>query len=118
MERLQTLADYLGTAPADGQPAEPDLADIAGDPKAFCKAVINSREFRNYIKNGLIAGSIPPAILTRVMDTAEWPAAAKRVEHTGKDGEPVEIIRRIVRVIIDPKDAEAAAVVAQTKTVH
>ena len=97
--KLQSLAEYLGTAPgpAETTDVEPQLVDV-NDPKAFALAVINSRDFRQYIVNQLTLGDLPPAILVRLMDYA-WGKPVERVEHTGKDGGPVvtEIRRVIVR---------------------
>lgn len=104
MEKFQSLADYLGVegAPSGGQPAKPvtHLEDIAGDAKAFCDAVLNSFEFRQYIVHGLILGSIPAAVMIRVMDMAGWQKPPERHEVTGRDGQPIETITEVRRVIV------------------
>ncbi len=69
--------------------------------KEFCTAVLESIEFRRYIADGIRSQIIPSAILTRIMDHG-WGKPPDRVELTGKDGEPVKTVTRIVRVIIDP----------------
>lgn len=69
---MQSLADFLGVGhPLPDTAPQPRLEDIS-DPKEFAVAVLNSQEFRSYIVNGLILGSIPSAILVRVMDLAGW----------------------------------------------
>lgn len=104
MEKFQSLADYLGVSDElpSTQLAEPRLVDIS-DPTAFARAVLESREFRQYIVSGLTLGNLPgfTSILQRLMDAAgNWPKASSRVEHTGKDGEPIvtEVRRVVVRV--------------------
>jgi len=102
---MQSLADFLGVNPLrDAQPDAPPeqtLVDIT-DPTAFARAVLESREFRQYIVSGLTLGNLPgfTSILQRLMDAAgNWPKATSRIEHTGKDGDPIvtEVRRVIVR---------------------
>ncbi len=98
VQKIQTLADYLGTdAPVAPDPDGPRLEDIA-DSRAFAIAVLGSREFRTYIVSCLTLGTIPPALLMRMMDYA-WGKPPDRIEHTGKDGAPIvtEVRRVIVR---------------------
>jgi hypothetical protein len=67
--------------------------------KAFAEAILNSFEFRQYIISGLAAGDLAPAVLTRLMDHG-WGKPPERVEHTGKDGKPIESITEVRRVIV------------------
>jgi hypothetical protein len=99
--KVQSLADYLGTSAPTAEPSGPVLEDISNS-EEFAKALLNSREFRCYIVNGLVLGCLPPAVLIRVMDLAGWMKPPDRVEHTGKDGGPIAITK-IVREIVDPK---------------
>ncbi len=110
MEKLQTLADYLGTADEIAVYDGPRLEDIT-DSKTFALAVLNSHEFRSYIVNSLVLGTIPPAILTRMMDYA-WGKAPERIEHTGKDGSPIvtEVRRVIVRVPLSDDEEDSPSV--------
>ena len=78
----------------------PRLEDIAGDAETFCKAVLNSYEFRQYIVHSLTLGSIPAAVMIRIMDTAGWQKPPDRVEHTGKDGQPIETVTEVRRIVI------------------
>ena len=107
MEKVQSLADYLlqiGALPAPPVPEPASegsrviLEDIV-DAKAFSEALLNSREFRLYIINSLTLGTLPAPILTRVMDYA-WGKPADRVEVTGKDGQPVQTVTEVRRVIV------------------
>lgn len=81
---MQSLADFLGVQdgqePVRQEPG-PRLEDIS-DPKEFAEAVLNSREFRNYIVNGLILGNVAgfASILIRIMDLAGWQKPPERVE--------------------------------------
>jgi len=113
---MQSLADFLGTAPSDGHP-EPDFYDKKLTAKEFCEAVLNSLEFRRYIVNGLTLGVIPPAILLRIADYG-WGKPIERVEHTGVDGGPVvtEIRRVIVKAQLDVE--EESVHVAQKQVTH
>lgn len=104
---MQSLAEFLGTTPEAPASETQQLEDIAGDAKTFCEAVLNSFEFRQYIVHGLTLGSLPPAILIRVMDMAGWQKPPERVEHTGRDGQPIETITEVRRVVVRvPQDEQ------------
>jgi len=108
---MQSLADFLGVNPLPDAPQEPTLVDIT-DPAAFARAVLESREFRQYIVTGLTLGNLPgfTSILQRLMDAAgNWPKATSRIEHTGKDGDPIvtEVRRVIVRAETSFDDEKA-----------
>jgi hypothetical protein len=98
-EKFISLADYLGLEPGTPANPEPDerqaLERLTG--KDFAQAVLDSLEFRRYILDGLRFSSIPAAVLCRLMDHG-WGKAPDRVEHTGKDGEP--IVTEVRRVVI------------------
>lgn len=98
----KSLAELLGLAQPE-PPAEPSLVDIT-DAKAFGKAVMESREFRQYIVDGLRLGNLPgfSSILGRFMDHVLG-KAPDRVEHTGKDGQPIETVTEIRRVLVRPQ---------------
>ena len=83
---------------AEPAPVFDPLLDVP-DGKAFSIALLNSREFRQYILNSLTLGTIPPDIITRVMDYG-WGRPADRVEHTGKDGQPIETVTEVRRIIV------------------
>jgi hypothetical protein len=101
---MQSLAEFLGTSPAATETA-PRLEDIT-DSKTFALAVLSSAEFRSYIVNSLTLGSLPAAVITRMMDYA-WGKPVDRVEHTGKDGSPIEMITEVRRVIVRvPQETE------------
>lgn len=119
MEKFQTLADYLGTAPvADGAAPVQRLEDISGDAEKFCKAVLDSFEFRQYIVHGLTLGSIPAAVMLRIMDKAGWQKPPEQIEHTGKDGKPIEITE-VRRVIVQAKALPADSATKDTsRSVH
>lgn len=105
MEKPQSLAEFLGTAPTgatDERLHETRLEDISGDAEKFCKAVLDSYEFRQYIIHGLTLGSIPAAVMIRVMDMAGWQKPPERIEHTGKDGQPIETITEVRRIVVRP----------------
>lgn len=96
---MKTLAEHLGVV--DPRPVEKQskddfdtLIDVT-DPVDFCKRVVASREFRQYVLSGIVLGDLPPAVMTRIIDHA-WGKPAERVEHTGK----VEMITEVRRVVV------------------
>ena len=105
----QSLADYLGVGlPTDPkqEPTALDAVDVT-DPKAFAEAVLGSREFRRFVVDGLLTGELAPGIITRLMDHA-WGVPPKKLELTGKDGQPIvtEVRRVIVRApLLEDEDA-------------
>ena len=95
---MKSLAEFLGVEDPKPEP-EFDLIECKHfTAKEFCEAVVNSREFRQYIMNGIRLGDIPPQIMGRIIDHG-WGKPPDRVEHTGKDGSP--IVTEIRRVIIN-----------------
>lgn len=56
---------------------ETDWAGLSG--KAFSRAVLDSREFKRYIVDGLLTRELPAAVITRIMDHA-WGKPVERVE--------------------------------------
>jgi hypothetical protein len=90
-----------------------DCVTLSG--KAFAEAVLRSDEFRLYITEGLNERTLPPAVLCRLIDHG-WGKPPDRVELTGKDGEPVKTITRIVSVIVDPAPATESE--HATESVH
>lgn len=103
MAKVQSLAEYLDVSDprpeAELPPSDFEaLADIA-DAETFCRRVLETREFRQYIMNGIVLGDIPAAIIGRVMDHA-WGKPVERHELTGKNGQPIETITEVRRVIV------------------
>ena len=97
---FRNLADQLGVKDPEGPPGpDPvDLPDLTG--AQFCKAVVDSRQYRESIVRRILFGDLPPAVECRILDQA-WGAPPKRVELTGKDGGAIEVTR-VERVIVDP----------------
>ena len=112
MAQLLTIADHLGpsehdepaiAAPTfaaldlitDFTPSDPDKAAAE-----FATLVLSSREFRTYVRSGLVLGDLPPALITRLMDYG-WGKPPERVEHTGKDGKPIEVVTEVRRTIVE-----------------
>lgn len=114
-----SLAQYLGTVPltpGESLAVRPQPEDIV-DPATFAQALLTSFEFRQYIIHGLTLGSIPAAILIRVMDLAGWQKPPDRIEHTGKDGGPI-LFTKIERVIVDVPSVPLADVADAEYTTH
>lgn len=94
------------------QAAAPVLVALTG--KSFADAVLRSEEFRLYIVEGLTEKTLPPAVLCRLIDHG-WGKPPDRVEHTGKDGQPIETITEVRRVIVRMPVEEPEE---QSKVVH
>ncbi len=119
MEKYQSLADFLGVdnIPKDDlpesspvvstAPPEPPLISLErvdiGKLSAheFAEILVNSLEFRRYLVFGLTLGNLPgfTSILGRVLDHL-WGKAPDKLELTGKDGQPFEVVTEVRRVII------------------
>jgi len=106
---MKSLAEHLGAI--DPRPEKDQLKsdfdaliDIT-DPKDFCQKIVASREFRQYVMSGIVLGDLPPAVVTRIIDHA-WGKPPERVEHTGKDGKPIETITEVRRVIVQQRAVE------------
>lgn len=102
---MESLADFLGVPdprPEQSSSRERDwssLADIA-EPEQFCRAIVRTREFRQYLMNGIVLGDIPQSLMLRILDLAGWQKPPERIEHTGKDGKPIETITEVRRVVV------------------
>jgi len=96
-QKFESLADALGlTDPV--QPLAPRLENIT-DSKLFAQAVLASAEFRFYIIDGLFGQNLPPAVLCRLMDYG-WGKPPERLEHTGADGKPIEVVTTVRRIVV------------------
>lgn len=96
---MESLADFLGVADPtnkDEQPAPSESLVEITDPSEFCRRVLNSREFRQYVLNGIVLGDIPPAVLCRVIDHA-WGKPAETVKHEG-EVTITKVVREVVSV--------------------
>ena len=82
---------------------ESAITELSG--KAFSQAVLDSREFREYIVNGIKLRDIPSPILCRLIDHG-WGKPPEKVELTGKDGQPIEAVTEVRRVIVHAKPFE------------
>jgi hypothetical protein len=123
MSKFRSLADFLGNPEADPSefPEQPDaqkaraereaweaeeafsLESLSG--KEFADAILNSRIFRRYIVDGMRTGQIPAGVVGRFMDYAtNWGKPADRVELTGKDGQPIEQVTVVRRVVVRSSD--------------
>lgn len=65
-------------------PSQSPLADALVvneklSPKQFCQMVLQSREFRDYIVNGIRIGDLPAPVILRLMDVG-WGKPVDRIE--------------------------------------
>jgi len=118
MNKTQSLADFLGTSDPL-QPEEPasqlqPLSDTF-TLRDFCRGVLNSPEYRQSLVHRILLGELPSAIEQMFYYYAGG-KPADRVEHTGANGQPIEIVREVRRVIVhahaldDEKDEQLATV--------
>lgn len=108
---MKSLADAFGIVNLT-RPDEDtlDTLDVPLSAEDFCKAVVESREYRESIQRRLLMDDLPPAVECRLLDHA-WGTPAKRVELTGKDGGAIEVTR-VERVVVYPKDYELETTLA------
>lgn len=94
---------------------EPDYLGLTG--KRFAKAVLDSQEFKQYIVDGIMKRDLPPAVLCRLIDHG-WGKPPDRVEHTGTDGKPIEMITEVRRVVVRVPDQRYQPEDDQVYTTH
>jgi len=116
----QSLAELLNVEdprPVEDRPTNDfdSLVDLKG--REFCEAFLQTREFRQYLMNGLALGDISPAILGRIMDQV-WGKAPDRVELTGKNGGAIETITEVRRVIVHAEDEDPYVLTNKSTTAH
>jgi hypothetical protein len=117
VSKFQSLAEFLGEAePRQEDPSAQaedsslrddvfDLEKLTGP--EFADALLNSVVFRRYIIRSMQLGTLPATVVTRLMDYAPgWGKPPERVEHTGKDGKPIETVTIVRRVVVRPTDLE------------
>ena len=83
--------------------------------KEFALKMLSSPEFYTYIKTGIQYGTLPSAIVCRLMDYG-WGKPPERVEHTGKDGNP--IITEVRRVVVSARAEEDQNPAKPSTSVH
>lgn len=110
MSKPQSLAEFLGAADPrpEGEVPTSDFEQLidVSDAKEFCQRIMKTREWRQYIMNGIVLGDLPSAIATRIMDHGIGKPPDK-VEVTGKDGQPIETVTEVRRVVVHaPKDED------------
>ena len=94
------------------EPAAKDLENSAflidiTDSREFAKAVLESRDFREYIVDGLKRHTIPATLVLRLMDYADgWGRPPERVEHSGRVEAVTEVRRVVIHVDAREKEAE------------
>ena len=99
---MKSLYDSLHvddiSAPAEQHAPDIDVYESLSA-KEFCTLVLESVEFRAYIVRGLVCRDLPSAVLCRLIDHG-WGKPPERIEHTGPNGQPIETITEVRRVIV------------------
>lgn len=124
---MKSLAEHLGAVdprPETEQVVE-DVAALAdvSDPAEFCKLIVKSREFRQYLMNGITLGDLPSAVVCRVMDHA-WGKPIERVEVDDKasrleNATPEQLEARALRLVEMARSIRLAPLTDDdTKTIH
>lgn len=116
---MKSLADVLGV-PNPVRPDEP--LDQIADPSSaeeFCREILNSREYRESVMRRIVVDELPQAVELWMLNTAHG-KPIERVEHTGKDGEPIiaEIRRIVVRAALHELDDDVSHVVPFERKIH
>jgi len=108
---MHNVFDCIPDSPPRPEPKKPELLSA----QEFALEIVSSPEFVTYIKNGVMCGDLPSAIVCRLMDYA-WGKPPDRVEHTGKDGNP--IVTEVRRVVVHVGETEEAQAETQDRTIH
>lgn len=121
--RFVSLAESLGLTPPRPEPETPLEVKLVNvkDPKEFADAVIDSQEFREYIVNGLRIGTLPgfTTLLAKIVDRSSWGKTPDKLELTGKNGEPLETVTTVRRVIVSaPEEENFDAPAARSERTH
>ena len=98
---MKTLAESLGldNSPFDVEPKSTIDDIVFLTAKDFALSILESAEYRQSILRRVIADELPSAIEAKLMDYG-WGKPPDRVEHTGKDGQPIETVTEVRRVIV------------------
>lgn len=99
---MKSLYDSLNPSPTNSPEQSTPLDSlVALTGPQFAEAILSSPEFRRFIIVGLTLGTLPSAVICRLMDYG-W---GKPVEHVELSGEVR--VARVERVIIDAPTKEA-----------
>ena len=100
---MRTLYEALNIddPASNAAPQEPDI-DFELTGVDFCRAVFESREYRESIARRIRNDSLPSAVECKLLDHAIG-KPIERHEVTGKDGKAIETVK-IVRVLVDPRE--------------
>jgi len=100
---MESLADFLQL---DGPTPSAPRQDASADPysgtatiKEFAEKVLNSQEYRASLHRRIILDELPAQIEALLYYYAAG-KPTERVEHTGKNGEPMEVITEVRRVVV------------------
>lgn len=107
--KFQSLADVLGTVPeSTSDLVEVDVAKI-DDIGAFCRAILDSHEYRQSISFRITLGTLPPAVELRFYDYAagkpvervEVKDSSERIEDLTPDVaiQKLERVERMLRLL-------------------
>lgn len=125
---MKCLADYLGTSLETqfSEPATPADSRFTLTGPEFSKAVLSSPEFRAYVVNNLVLGTLPAQIITKLMDYG-WGAPPTKVHVTVTDIstmtkaellDEIAALRGLAELIPDEAVPELPSDPAAAKSVH
>lgn len=101
---MKSLAEHLGIEDTRPEASPTEISDVDIENMSvqdFCRGVLRSREYRLSILQRVRSGDLPAAIESLLYHYAEG-KPVDRIEHTGKDGQPIAVAIR--RVIVDPRE--------------
>lgn len=70
LNKLQTLADFLGVDRPEPATADEDVAPVKLTIKQLCRGILESREYKRSILQRVALGTLPPAVELRLYDYA------------------------------------------------
>lgn len=101
---MKSLAEALGVSSLEAEAAATPLKPVEPTPsvsaKEFCQSIIDSPEFRRYLRDGITLNDLPTPIICKIMDHA-W----------GKPVERLEVEDKTVRERMSPEALEQRAAV-------
>lgn len=79
----KSLGELLGVPDPRPETERPvsDFDQLAGitDAQEFCQRILQTREWRQYVMNGIVLGDLPSAVMCRIIDHA-WGRVTERLE--------------------------------------
>ena len=106
---LKTTEKRIGSGLAGPGRPKGRKSDAVLAAEEFARSIVESDEYRELVWKRLRAGILPPAVEVLLHHYAHG-KPTDRVELSGADGEPLEVIACVRRVIVDPQERDTSVV--------